>query len=354
MAEKRILIVEDETIVAMTLEESLHKQGYTVAGTVSSADEALLAAEKLSPDLILMDIRIRGNRDGISAAEEINERFNIPIVYLTAHTDEKTLSRAVRTRPYGYLSKPFRQQDLHSTIEIALYKHRVIGQQKTGLTPDLVGSPSVQEKPAEGSVVPPPEIVPQSQNTIPETVLSAQDSSHVEHILLDALDLPVLVLDRRLHVDYYNPALDRLFIIMGYLPAGNQKTIFEIAPATFLGSPKELRDVFDSGKPSQSENTVVLGDRKATFSIRRLPLFVKGNVGWVAVVLKDISRELIGIQKGTEIREGYEELLKKTGEIGRLANTEDTPTTREIARLAGDMVITLAKIDPVWPAVRER
>jgi signal transduction histidine kinase len=119
----RIQIVEDETIIAMEVEDRLKTIGYEVTSISASGEEAIVKAEQDNPDLILMDIVLQGNVDGIEAAERIRTSMDIPIVYLTAYADEKTLARAKLTGPFGYLLKPFGEKDLHTAIEIALYKH---------------------------------------------------------------------------------------------------------------------------------------------------------------------------------------------------------------------------------------
>lgn len=121
----KILIVEDETIVAWDIKETLEKFGHTVVDLVVSGSEALGSAFNDSPDLVLMDIRLEGDIDGITAGEEIYQQLKIPIVYLTAHADELTLARATRTNPFGYVLKPFQPQSLQSTIKVALQRHQV-------------------------------------------------------------------------------------------------------------------------------------------------------------------------------------------------------------------------------------
>jgi len=121
----RILIVEDEGIVAFNIQNRLERLGYSVVANVSSGEEALDATVETKPDLVLMDIKLEGTIDGIEAAAQIHRRFQIPIVYLTAYTDEDTLNRAKLTEPYGYILKPFEARDLGTTIEIALYKHQM-------------------------------------------------------------------------------------------------------------------------------------------------------------------------------------------------------------------------------------
>ncbi|MBU7026550.1 MAG: response regulator, partial [Theionarchaea archaeon] len=121
---KRIMIVEDERIVAEDIRRSLENLGYTVSAMVSSGEEAIEKAED-NPDLVLMDIVLRGDMDGIETAQQLKSQFNIPVVYLTAYADDKKLQRAIVTEPYGYLLKPFEDRELHTAIEMALYKHEM-------------------------------------------------------------------------------------------------------------------------------------------------------------------------------------------------------------------------------------
>lgn len=123
MASAKILVVEDEKIVAKDIINTLKRLGYFVTAAVSSGEEAIIKASEAQPDLILMDIRLKGKMDGIEAAEEIRTNYNIPVIYLTANADETTLQRAKLTEPFGYIVKPFDERDLHTTIEIALRRH---------------------------------------------------------------------------------------------------------------------------------------------------------------------------------------------------------------------------------------
>ncbi len=120
----KILVVEDSWIVAEDIKKSLLTLGYTVSAVVSSGKEALRQTEKTRPDLVLMDIVLEGETSGIETAEQIRLRFDVPVVYLTAYSDEATLEKAKVTEPFGYLLKPFTDSELHSTIEMALYKHK--------------------------------------------------------------------------------------------------------------------------------------------------------------------------------------------------------------------------------------
>jgi len=125
MPNPQILVVEDEAIVAREIQNTLKSFGYDVPALASTANQAIEEARENHPDLVLMDIRLKGGTDGITAAEQIRARFDIPIIYLTAYADEKTLRRAKITEPFGYILKPFGRREIHSNIEMALHKHNI-------------------------------------------------------------------------------------------------------------------------------------------------------------------------------------------------------------------------------------
>jgi PAS domain S-box-containing protein len=123
MEKTRVMVVEDESIVAMDIKMSLQNMGYDVPAIVSSGNNAIEQARKIRPDLVLMDIVLRGTLNGIDAAGRIRSHLNIPVIYLTAYADEKILEQAKITEPAGYIIKPFHDKELHSIIKMALYKH---------------------------------------------------------------------------------------------------------------------------------------------------------------------------------------------------------------------------------------
>jgi len=125
MRPKRILIVEDESLIAYDLAGSLEHLGYEVAGIATSGEDAIRMVEEDRPDLILMDIILDGEMDGIETAREIHNRHNIPVIYLTANADEATVTRARDTAPHAYITKPTNERELFSNIDTALYKHHV-------------------------------------------------------------------------------------------------------------------------------------------------------------------------------------------------------------------------------------
>jgi len=123
MSKINILVVEDESIVSKDIQNSLKKLGYNVVGSSATGEKAIELANSENPDVVLMDIMLKGEMNGIDAAAVIKEKQSIPVIFLTAYADELTLSKAKVTQPYGYILKPFKEIDLHTTIEMAIYKH---------------------------------------------------------------------------------------------------------------------------------------------------------------------------------------------------------------------------------------
>ena len=125
MAGARILVVEDEGITAKDIESRLTRLGYEVPAIAQTGEEAIEKAEQVRPDLVLMDIQLKGTMDGVQAARQLAERFGLPVTYLTAFADDATLARAQDTAPYGYIVKPFGERELHAAIQMALTRHRL-------------------------------------------------------------------------------------------------------------------------------------------------------------------------------------------------------------------------------------
>jgi CheY-like chemotaxis protein len=120
MTKAKILVIDDESIIAKDIQEMLKDEGYDVPATASSGEEGLKKAEEIKPDLVLMNIGLKGDKDGIDTAADIRNRFDIPIVYVTAYMDKKRLERAKITEPFGYIIKPFEYKELSFAIEKAL------------------------------------------------------------------------------------------------------------------------------------------------------------------------------------------------------------------------------------------
>ena len=129
-SEPRALIVEDEILIAEELKERLSRLGFSVIAAVDSADEGIAIATRERPDLVLMDIRLKGEKDGVQAAKEIRQQVDVPIVYLTAYSDQLTVDRAKATEHDGFILKPFQRRELQSTIEVAMRRHALRAKQK--------------------------------------------------------------------------------------------------------------------------------------------------------------------------------------------------------------------------------
>ncbi len=123
MSANKILIVEDEAVVSLDISRRLEKMGYEVMGRLASGEEAIEAIQEERPDLVLMDINLQGEIDGIETAMKLYKEHNLPVIYLTAYAGDSTLERAKESKPYGYILKPFKERELHAAIEIAISRH---------------------------------------------------------------------------------------------------------------------------------------------------------------------------------------------------------------------------------------
>ena len=145
----KVLIVEDEALIAFDISMTLQQFGYTVVSIVGTADESIKAVEEFKPDIVIMDILLKGSTDGIDAAEMIKKDYKVPIIFLTTATDDKVVKRATTQVPHGYLLKPFRSMELSIIIELARQRHsieQVLVQNNLKLTEDLNKSRKMEKK----------------------------------------------------------------------------------------------------------------------------------------------------------------------------------------------------------------
>jgi CheY-like chemotaxis protein len=123
--DSNILIVEDEIIIAADLKGRLENLGYNIVGISATGNDAIMKTGETHPDLVLMDIMLKGNMDGIDTAQKIRDLYDIPVIYLTAYFDDEILNRAKITEPFGYILKPFEDMRIQSAVEMAVYNHHM-------------------------------------------------------------------------------------------------------------------------------------------------------------------------------------------------------------------------------------
>lgn len=251
MTKKRILIVEDERIIADDIRASLEALDYEVADIASSGEEAIKKAVDLRPDLVLMDIILKGNIDGIKAAMHIRSNYNIPVVYLTSHSDEATFRRARESGPFGYILKPFEDRDLRTTIEMALYNAQM-------------------EK-----------VLKDSQKWLSITLRSIGDS--------------IVVMDAKGIIEFINPATETL---TGQMlqdavgrPVGEILTLIDEMTNELL--PDLVSEVLRTGRALQySDNTVMVtrDGRRIFVDVNASPIRDRGNeISGVVAIFHDTT-----------------------------------------------------------------
>ncbi len=265
MANKRIMIVEDEWVTADDIQTSLQKLGYAVSSVVSSGDDAIKKAEEDKPDLVLMDIVLQGEMDGIEAARQIHSRFRIPIIYLTAFADKTILERAKITEPFGYMIKPFQDRELHSNIEMALFKYKI------------------------------------------ENELRESEEKH--RIMIETAQDAIICIDEKEKINVWNKASENIFGYSNKEIIG--QPIITIIPEEYKKKHKEgIKRFIETGKPNFIGKTIeILGRTKAgnvipiemSLSFQELE---EGQYNFMGII-RDITSQ----------KEAERKLIEKTNEI---------------------------------------
>ena len=376
--EKYILIVEDQAIVALTIETQLVELGYKVAGVAASGEAAIQLAREKKPDLILMDVNLEGEMDGITAAEHISMFLDAPIIYLTAYSDEETIRRAGLTSPFTYLTKPYKVRDLHSNIEMALYKKKLsikndlrerrlqlllkrvadpliatddkgiiifINDQALSLigispsdameqplerifrikdetenplfvkgnpdepdSPGLLGFPFqctlVNFEALEIPILVSTSMIKNRENNYGGLFLVFRDCrpfidtrdklADLEKnitIILDAIMLPVVIINSDLRIEEYNLAFSDWCRESGITTEIRNKNIKNIAGLLKTIRPEKLNQVLETNKSVIFEEQIAIGKETLVFEVRFVPLEEKGKIQHILITIQDITAE---------------------------------------------------------------
>lgn len=343
MSPRRILIVEDEAVTSVMLEKTLKELGYEVVGSAFDGREAIEIAREKHPDLILMDIRIQGDMDGIETAKLIYQQYNIPSIYLTAHSDEDTIKRAVESGPFGYLIKPFKERELYSNIEMVAHKHKLYRTTSARSEPEeLRGGMDRRQETQIPSAIPAPQ--PARPQDLRLGILAVQAIPH-----------PVILLSTNGAITYSNPAF-RNFHRM----TTNQ---YDSTPSSIDELPELCRKIWASGKNRFKEGKgfsingpIPIKGTPHRYRVDMLPLMEKGVLHFiVAIILPGES----GTGAKTEITDSsgnlLEEVIDTIKEIRFLASSEETYRLHQIVTRADSVLKNLGEIKNIsYPGQGEK
>jgi len=310
MTERRVLIVEDEMIVALELKETLKKLGYTVVATVDNGYDAIKKAGRLQPDVVLMDIRIRGDMDGIETAERLLSLYDVPVIYLTAHSDNETLRKAIDTTPAGYLVKPVDERALYSNIEIAIHKHTIRKKMEARVAS---GEPAVHNPAGKGDCG-------------PENAAFGQE-------VLDALKDPIFIVDRNLQLILHNRAFSSLCGMLGKTSVRPGRHLHDLLPESIVGSEEEYREVFSTGTPKKTEKILKSQEKSIFIAIDRIPTFSGPDVRHIVAIVHDVYEEKTSEMMQNIIKTEFKAIHEDISEIARLHAGMHAPL-HEIRKLA--------------------
>ncbi len=310
MTKANILIVEDEGIVAQEIQGRLQAFGYRVAGIFDNGNEAIRAADRTRPDLVLMDIRLKGEMDGMEAADKIRTRFKIPVIYLTAYSGRETVQQAKITEPFGYITKPFEDKDLHAVIEMALYKHKV-EKEKDGLLSRL--HKTLQEMKAV-------EIEKENYRTTLEAIFSS-------------LDTALITMDLNLKIIAANEATNNILgcsphKIIGKNFLGIKTPIKEAGHLTILKTIKSNQPVreypAELKRGGHANQTVLLSCNLLKDPTHK----ITGTV----LAIKDISR-LTYLERELKERHTFRNIIGKSNKMQRIFELVETLSDIETSTL---------------------
>lgn len=324
---RRILIVEDEAVTSVMLEKTLKELGYEVVGSAFDGAEALSLARDKKPDIVLMDIRIQGEMDGIETAKRIYQQLGIPIIYLTAHSDDDTIRRAVQSGPFGYLIKPFKERELYSNIEMVAHKHKLY-QTTTPKRPQQTPTPEA-------------EIASPTQEPVRNQSSPLKPGDYRLAILaIQSIPHPVILFNMAGDVVFSNNACKMYF----KLDAQKKETIHALADL-----PDLYGKIWDSGKDhfSEGKGFAINGSISVKENVRRariemIPLMDHGNLQFITSIL--IPEPSVGGGALGGMNTLLDEAENQLKEIRLLSSTEETYRMRQISLSTSDILKKLREI----------
>jgi len=338
MSQRRILIVEDEAVTSVMLEKTLKELGYEVVGSAFDGREAIELAREKRPDLILMDIRIQGDIDGIETAKQIYQQFNIPSIYLTAHSDEDTIKRAVESGPFGYLIKPFKERELYSNIEMVAHKHKLY---RTTALRNETGEQNQVDKRAEERTS-----VPTAPSPTPPSppVVQRQPDMRLGILAVQVLPHPIMVLNTNGTIAFTNTAFRNFYRAV----SGN----YESVAASIDDLPELCKKIWESGKDRFKEGKgfsitgpVQVKGVQRRYRVDMLPIAEKGLLHFiVAIILPGETGTGTGPGLSDSSGNLLEEVIDTIQEIRFLASSEDTYRLHQIVRRTDAALKNLTEI----------
>ena len=342
MSQRKILIVEDEAVTSVMLEKTLRELGYEVVGSAFDGREAIEIAKNKHPDLILMDIRLQGDMDGIETAKRIYQQYNIPSIYLTAHSDEDTIKRAVESGPFGYLIKPFKERELYSNIEMVAHKHKLYRSTATHREDSVEPEKEVKQRVPET----PPKPVPVQQSSVVDLRLGV--------LAVQVLPHPVVLLTPSGMVAYYNPAFKSFY----RSSMGNEKDV----ATTVEEMPDLCKKIWETGKPRFKEGrrfsitgSIQIKGVSRRLKVDMIPIIEKNVLHFINVII--LPGEMAGT--GDSGYDGADNLLDETistvKEIKFLASSEDTYRLHQIVIRANNAIKDLFELRQIsYPPIEEK
>ena len=347
---KKILIVEDEAVNSIVLEKTLRELGYDIAGNAFNAEEAITLARDEKPDLILMDIRIQGEVDGIEAAKEIYALYNIPIIYLTAHSDDDTIKRAVESGPFGYLIKPFKEKELYSNIEMTIHKHKIYNassllNQKRIDSQTRLGRQEITEDIKTDNQVPRDSV---QIDVIPKKTAGIHDENVYPLWILSTLRYPIFLFDNKGLLLYMNKACKTFFHRMGITFTNNRHLSIHQLPEFIYTIWNRNENQLRSGKHITTTGNHSIDGKKGEYKLEMHPLFKNNSLLYVTCILLPAGYNQLEIENGSV--KGISQYLlsdlqTRLREIHFLASPEDSYRFRQIFIYSGEALKLLSEIE---------